>query len=291
MKKTYKNYRALAMDILRGQWLIQESPMLRGAARNFIERRAVNFGDSSSEGPRAQLCTMKGQSYDADTAPENLPKEESLVLIVPMHGTLTKYDNCIGCATMEVADTLEEYRDREDICGFILDIDSPGGACNAIMPVVDQIRKIQAAGKPIIAHVDQCCSAAYWIASQTDAIFADNLLSALGSIGAYYCFIDNRENPSTGEKLVEIYAPESTDKNRSYRDALEGKPEKAQAELSETVQQFIAAVKSGRPDIKAEEPGVMSGAVFDAAKAVALGLANAMMDMQSCIENVFIRAN
>lgn len=291
MKKSYTNNRALAMDILRGQWLIQETPELRQAARNFLEKRAVNFGDDAEEGPKAVLCTIKGDSYGADTASENLPVQENLVLIVPLHGTLTKYDNCIGCAAMEVADTLEEFRDREDVCGFILDIDSPGGAVNAIMPVVEQIRKIQEIGKPIIAHVDQCCSAAYWIASQTDAIFADNIMSALGSIGAFYSFVDDRENKQTGEKVIDIYAPESTDKNRSFREALEGKPELAQKELSETVQKFIAAVKSGRPDIKADAPGVMSGAVFETSKAIELGMANAMMDITSCIENVFIRAN
>lgn len=291
MKKNYVNYKALAMDIVRGQWLIQETRELRKAARNFLDRQAVNFGESSEEGPHAMLCTMKGQSYDADTAQENLPVQENLVLIVPMHGVLTKYDNCIGCATMEVADTLEAFRDREDICGFILDIDSPGGAVNAIMPVVEQIKKIREAGKPIIAHVDQCCSAAYWIASQTDAIFADNIMSSLGSIGAYYSFVDDRENKQTGERVVDIYAPESTEKNRSYREALDGKPELAQKELSETVQKFIAAVKAGRPDIDADAPGVMSGAVFEAAKAVDLGLANAVMGIDSCIENVFVRAN
>lgn len=291
MKKTYTNYKALAMDILRGQWLIQATPELYAAARNFLEKKTVNFGDTDEHGPKSVLCTIKGQSYDADTAQENLPVQENLVLIVPLHGALTKYDNCIGCATMEVADTLEEFRDRDDICGFILDIDSPGGACNAIMPVVEQIRKIQATGKPIVAHVDQCCSAAYWIASQTDAIFADNIMSALGSIGAFYSFVDDRENKQTGAKVIDIYAPESTEKNRSYREALEGKTELAEKELSETVQKFIAAVKEGRPDIKADAPGVMSGAVFETAKAIDLGMANAMMDINSCIETVFIRAN
>lgn len=291
MKKSYINNKALAMDILRGQWLIQESPALRSAARDFLERKAVALAKDEQEQAKASLCTAMMDVYDVDTQPENLPSEEQFVLIIPMHGTLTKYDNCIGCATMEVADILEEHRDRDDICGFILDIDSPGGAVNAIMPVIEQIKKIQEAGKPIIAHVDLCASAAYWIASQCDAIFTDNLLSSVGSIGAYYCFIDDRENKATGERVIDIYAPESTDKNRSFREALEGKPELAQKELSETVQKFIAAVKSGRPDIKADAPGVMSGAMFDAPAAVELGMANAMMSLSDCINNVFIRAN
>ena len=37
MKKNYVNYKALAMDIVRGQWLIQETRELRQAARNFLD--------------------------------------------------------------------------------------------------------------------------------------------------------------------------------------------------------------------------------------------------------------
>lgn len=290
MEKNYQDYRALAMDILHGQWLIQESPALRTAARRFLERNTSGIADLFKYDRReAFLMDLKGRTYDLLDLNAQ-PGDEKLIFVMPIHGTLTKYDNCIGCATMYVADKLEEYRTRDDIVGFVLDIDSPGGACNAIMPVVSEIRKIQADGKPVIAHVDLCASAAYWIASQTDAIFTDNLMSSVGSIGAYYAFIDDRENKQTGEHLVEIYAPESTDKNRAFREALDGKPELAQKELSETVQRFISDVKAGRPGIKADAEGVMSGAMFEAAKALELGMTDSMGDLQSCVEIAYIRA-
>ena len=174
--------------------------------------------------------------------------------------------------------------------GFVLDIDSPGGAGNAIAPMLQAIREIRNLGKPIIAHCDFCASAALWIASQCDAVMMDNSLSEIGSLGAYASILDNRENLQTGEKIITVYADESDDKNKAVRDALEGKYDTLKKDLSELVADFRTAVTSGRPNLKTDEEGVMTGAMFRADKAVAIGLADGMMTLQECIENVFIRA-
>lgn len=292
MKTSYKNNRGLALEILRGRWLIHDPSNLRAAARRFLDREAVQQIHVVSDGnPAAFFATVKGESFDITTPSDSLPKEDQLVLVIPMYGCLTKFDNCLGVSTMEVVDILEEYRAREDICGFVLDIDSPGGSVNAVMPLIDKIRSIRAEGKPVVAHVDQCCSAAYWIASQTDAIFADNLLSEVGSIGAYCELWDKRENKATGERCIDVYAPQSKDKNRSYREALDGNTELLQKELSDIVEQFISDVRDGRPDINPDAEGVMSGAVFSTAKAVENGMINGQAGLADCIEIVYVRAN
>ena len=189
-----------------------------------------------------------------------------------------------------MANALIEYASKDDIVGVVLDIDSPGGSSNAIMPLINAINQVKAMGKPIIVHTDFCASAAIWVASQCDAIFMDNSLSEVGSIGAYATIFDNRQNLQTGEKVITIYADESSDKNKGVREALEGKYETVKAELSELVSDFQAAVKAGRPDLKADAEGVMTGAMFRTAKAIKLGLADGMASLQECIENVYIRA-
>ena len=87
--------------------------------------------------------------------------------------------------------------------------------------MIAAIKKIQSMGKPVVAHCDFCASAAYWIASQCDSIFADNFLSEFGSIGVMTQIVDSR-NLASGEKLITIYAEESKDKNLAYRKALDG---------------------------------------------------------------------
>lgn len=280
-RSPFLNNTQIALDILRGIWLLHDADALLPYAFKFLDRQTSdtvknNYTPSLSSGSRS---SRKKSSSD-----------QKKVLVLPIHGALTKYETCTTFGTTDMAATLIEYASKDDIVGVVLDIDSPGGSSNAIMPMVNAINQVKAMGKPIIAHTDFCASAAIWVASQCDAIFMDNSLSEIGSIGAYATIFDNSQNLQTGEKIITIYADESSDKNKGIREALAGKYDTVKAELSELVSDFQAAVKSGRPDLKADAEGVMTGAMFRPAKAIKLGLADGMASLQDCIENVYIRA-
>lgn len=275
----------LALSLLRGRWLLADAESLLPHAFNFLSRQTSEIQMTEFE-PVFYMTDGKTLT-SGEGSPANKKKK---VAVIPMHGPLTKYWGCSTVGTMEVADEIIELARREDVVGFVLDIDSPGGASNSIPCMTAAIEQVRKAGKPIIAHCDFCASAAYWIASQCDAVFMDNIMSEVGSIGAYASFLDDRENKQTGQKIISIYAPESSDKNRAYREALEGKYTLCQEELSELVQMFHKAVRESRPDIKADEPGVFTGATFFTPKAVDLNLADGQMSLEDCIENVFIRA-
>lgn len=292
MEKSYRNNSQLALDIMRGQWLLHNPGQFARMARLFLERRGTDVRISEkADADKAKLHTICGDIFSMDAVDPSLPEQQQLILVIPMHGVLTKYDNCVGCATMEVVDIIEETLKDRTVCGYVLDIDSPGGAVNAIAPLVAAIKKVQAEGIPIVCHVDQCGSAAYWIATQTDAIFTDNMMSTVGSVGAYMSIVDDRENKQTGERTIDIYAPESKDKNRAYREALDGDCELAEKQLSDTVALFTKAVKEGRKDLQADADGVLTGAMFMAPKAIELGMVDGMNDLQGCIENVYVRAS
>lgn len=280
-RSSFLNNTQIALDILRGIWLLHDADALLPYALKFLEHKTSEaakneYTPSLSSGSRS---SQKKSSSD-----------QKKVLVLPIHGALTKYETCTTYGTTDMAVALLEYASKDDIVGVVLDIDSPGGSSNAIMPMVNAINQVKAMGKPIIAHTDFCASAAIWVASQCDAIFMDNALSEIGSIGAYATIFDNSQNLQTGEKIITIYADESSDKNKGIREALEGKYETVKAELSELVTDFQTAVKAGRPDLKADAEGVMTGAMFRPAKAIKLGLADGMASLQECIENVYIRA-
>lgn len=288
MQKTFEmphspflNNTQIALDILRGIWLLQDADALLPYALRFLDHKTAEI---SREDFKPQMASGSG------TGGKKSSTNQKKVLVLPIHGALTKYETCTSYGTTDLAAALIEYASREDIVGVVLDIDSPGGSSNAIMPLVSAIEQVKAMGKPIIVHTDYCASAAMWVASQCDAIFMDNNLSEIGSIGAYATIFDNRENPQTGEKIITIYADESSDKNRGIREALEGKYDTVKANLAELVSNFHAAVKAGRPDLKTDAEGVMTGAMFRSAKAIKLGLADGMGSLQDCIENVYIRA-
>lgn len=275
----------LALDIRRGQWLVADAESLLPIALDYLSRKT----------PEVEHIEFVTTSFSSDLIGRSnrggdiTPPDQKTVVVIPIHGTITKYDTCAGVGTMTISSELLRLAADRNIVGFVLDIDSGGGACNAIPPMVAAINKVRSMGKPIIAHCDFCASAAYWIASQCDAIFADNSMSEFGSIGVMTQIVDNREN-RCGDKTITIYATESKDKNLSYRKALDGDFSFMQAEMTPIVQEFHSAVKQGRANIKAEEPGVLSGAVFRANEAINLGMANAILDLEGSVENVFVRA-
>lgn len=265
----------LARDIMQGKWLVAYPDTLLPVAKAFLNKLPVEM-----EVKAAEVSTVADSGAEAE--------ESKNVAIVPLHGTMTKYDTCTSYGTTFIANNLREMADDEDVIGIVLDIDSPGGSTSAIPPMLEAISYAKAKGKPVYVHADCCASAAYWVASQCDAIYMDNDLSEVGSIGAMAVFVDGTAvNPETGEKTLIVYADESSEKNRAYRDALAGNFEAAKAELKPLVNQFQNAVVSGRPNIHKEEHGVLSGAMFGTADALRLNMADAKKTLSETIEAVF----
>lgn len=269
----------LARDIVQGKWLVSNPEQLLPIARAFLSKTPVEMEVKS-----AVVSTVT----DSGTQTE----ESKSVAIVPLHGTMTKYDTCESYGTTFIANKLREMADDENVIGFVLDIDSPGGSCSAIPPMLEAISYAKAHRKPVYVHADCCASAAYWVASQCDAIYMDNDLSEVGSIGAMAVFIDSTAaNPTTGEKTIVIYAEESPDKNFAYREALSGRYEAAKAELKPLVDQFRDAVVAGRPTIHKDQDGVLSGKMFLTADALRLNMADARKTLHETIDAVFALAS
>lgn len=269
----------LARDIVQGKWLVSNPEQLLPIARAFLSKTPVEMEVKS-----AVVSTVA----DSGTQTE----ESKSVAIVPLHGTMTKYDTCESYGTTFIANKLREMADDENVIGIVLDIDSPGGSCSAIPPMLEAISYAKAHRKPVYVHADCCASAAYWVASQCDAIYMDNDLSEVGSIGAMAVFIDSTAaNPTTGEKTIVIYAEESPDKNFAYREALSGRYEAAKAELKPLVDQFRDAVVAGRPTIHKDQDGVLSGKMFLTADALRLNMADARKTLHETIDAVFALAS
>lgn len=274
----------LLSDIRRGQWFVHDYESLLPAAFAFLRGETVADTRPSYEFAVASVDLSDRPAHDATAKP-------SKVAVIPIVGTITKYDSCFTTGAVTYSRAIWQAAENPDVCAIVLDIDSGGGAANAISMLKEAITHTQALGKPIIAHVDFCASLAYWTASQCDAIFCDNSLSHVGSIGGMYHFVDDTNKlTQDGYTVVTVYADESADKNLDYRQALEGEYGLVKKDLSYTVARFHQDVKTGRPSIKADAPGVFTGAMFHPDQAQALGLINGMMTLTECIENAAIRA-
>lgn len=267
----------LAWDILHTPWMVSDPEGMSAVARRFLDRAPVDMG-----GAPALPYMVEGGGGDDGQA----EGEGGRIAIVPLHGAMTKYDYCGAKGTSFLADYIAALAEDSGCAGMVLDVDSGGGAVNAIPPMLDAVARMKAAGKPVYAHCDLCASAAYYVASCCDAVYLDNLLSSqVGSIGACYIFVDDTaQNPQTGERTLTIYPKESAEKNLAYRKALEGDFGPAEKELGEDVRMFQDSVRLHRPSLKADADGVMTGRMFRAADAVRLGLADAVRTLGGTVE-------
>lgn len=114
---------------------------------------------------------------------------EGQVAIVAVHGSLMKHRASMsgGTSTVELRRTLRLLEQDPDIEGIVLHIDSPGGTVAGTQELADEIASFS---KPVVAFIEDLgASAAYWIASQAEEIFA-NATALVGSIGTYGVVVD-----------------------------------------------------------------------------------------------------
>jgi len=163
--------------------------------------------------------------------------------------------------------------------GVVLRINSPGGSPVQAGEINDEIRRLR--GKypdtPIYAVVEEvCASGAYYVAVATDKIYVDKA-SLIGSIGV---IMDGFGFVGSLEKLgVERRALAAGD-NKNFLDPFlpmsQEQRDYALKLLQEIHQQFIAVVKQGRGSRLKESPELFSGLVWNGARSIDLGLADAL---------------
>lgn len=124
-------------------------------------------------------------------SPRDAPKK---VAVLPLQGVLSA--NGMRFFGRQLTPGMNTFRGAlaaavadPDIGAIVLDVDSPGGTV-AGTPETAQAVAEAAAAKPLVAMVDTlCASAAYWIASQARAIWAQPS-AELGSIGIMATHLD-----------------------------------------------------------------------------------------------------
>ena len=93
------------------------------------------------------------------------------------------------CSMEETGAALLQAAADPAVRTLLLDIDSPGGTVNGTPELAQLVRGIARQKHVYSFTAGQCCSAAYWIASQTDVIYAAPS-SAVGSIGVLLPLVD-----------------------------------------------------------------------------------------------------
>lgn len=194
---------------------------------------------------------IKAQSYSSEFEQTQIDNFKDNILIINVSGELLKNDTGSGRIGMKtIGEQIVEADADENIDAVILIIDSPGGTVDG---TIDLVNTIKLFSKPIVALIDgYATSAAYWIASATDKIYAMNDFATVGSIGVMLSFADVQPYyEKLGYKFHRIYADKSQDKNRLFEEILQGNYENyIKQRLNPLADKFIADIKELRPNIQ-----------------------------------------
>ena len=163
-------------------WLITDESF--AAMCKVAEQFDLEKLGAKPDAARAAIPIFQDESDDD----QGYLKVENGIGIIAVDGPMVKDPNLFeriffGASGMdEISAALDEAGRRPDVKGVLLDINSPGGTVIGTPELAQAVRSL-AANKYVYAFTDgMMASAAYWIGSQADAIYATPS-SRIGSVG------------------------------------------------------------------------------------------------------------
>jgi len=148
-----------------------------------------------------------------------------------------------GATTLDaVAADLRALEASQEVRSILLTIDSPGGAVSGVH---DFARVVAAVQKPLAVHViGQCCSAAYWIASQASGGISVDPTSIVGSIGVCMSASYQENADMGGRRSIDITSSGAPNKRPDL--ATEEGRASIRSTLDAIESVFISTVAKGR---------------------------------------------
>lgn len=182
--------------------------------------------------------------------------------------------------TEKIAQTLRDLQADSSVNAVLLDIDSPGGSVNGTPELAAAVARLSRE-KYVYAYTSgMCCSAAFWVASQCDAIYAAPS-ARLGSVGVILPMLDSSEaHHKSGLKVEAFTAGKYKGAGLSGTSLSEEQRALLQAQVNTLWEDFKSAV-TRRRNIAPED---MEGQTFFGQAARNKGFVDARADNLSCLQ-------
>lgn len=215
------------------------------------------------------------------------------VAVIHLTGTLMKASSSLDASTSTVMARREirKAANDADVSAILLAIDSPGGS---VAGTADLAAEVASANKrkPTWAFAaDLCASAAYWVGSQAERLYANDRTALIGSIGTLLVVYDQS---NAAEKLgiktlvfgtgpikgAGIPGSVVTDEQRDYYRGI----------VEETQKSFDAGVRRGRGLTDAKLEKAKTGGVFNAEEALSMGLIDGVKSFDAVLSELAAEA-
>jgi len=215
------------------------------------------------------------------------------VAVIPLTGTLMKAVGSMQAGTSTVATrrAIRKAAADPDVSAILLAIDSPGGTVSGTADLAAEVRDAQKS-KPVWAFIEDLgASAAYWVASQAEKVFANTPTAMVGSIGTLAVVYDlSGAAEQQGVKALVfgtgplkgagVPGSEVTDEQQAY---FRGLVEDAQ-------KSFDQAVRKARGLTDKQLADVRTGGVFGAGEALSRKLIDGVQSFDRTVTELAAEA-
>ena len=192
------------------------------------------------------------QSYVRPNS-ETLLDERTGIVTLPIVGGMIHRGGELEAASglqsyTSLHNRLESLFANDAVRGILLDIDSGGGEAFGLAELVDWLPKAsKQAGKPVWGIANATAgSAAYWLASATDRLFAAHH-SRVGSIGVYVQHVDmSKAVAKRGLVVSFIYAGDHKIDGNPFQPLPESVRASVQSSVDSLYADFVAVVANNR---------------------------------------------
>lgn len=206
---------------------------------------------------------------------------------IPVYGIISKRARLIhrnsspGTSTLEIERDLKAALDDPQVRDIVLDIDSPGGGVDGVLELSDMIYACRGK-KKIVAYANgDMCSAAYWIGSAAEKIYASRG-SDVGSIGVYSAVYDySVANHNAGVKTEVIKAGRNKAAGHPDKPLTPEDRQVIQKRIDHIYDLFVEAVARNRGISADDVMEVATGDVFIGQEALDVGLVDGICTFDS----------
>ena len=270
-------------------WLITDE--FYSAMCKIIEQFDMEKLLSKQDGTRAAIPLFEDESDDD----QGYLKVENGIGIVAIDGPMVKdpslFDRLFfGATDMNgISSALDKAGKRPDVKAVLLDINSPGGTVIGTPELAQAVRSL-AANKYVYAFTDgMMASAAYWVGSQADAIYATPS-SRVGSVGVLQTVTNRTDQLRMRGITVETFsAGKYKSAGSPHMPLTDEQRVMIQANVDEIHSDFKAAVLSRGRQIA---PEAMEGQDFTGKNAAANGMVTGLVQNRSqAIEKLSTRTS
>jgi len=199
--------------------------------------------------------------------------------ILDIRGPILKYSKGCWVGTQALGRWVEKLDRDSSVNGIVLNIDSGGGMISGTSQFSEIIRNCQT---PTASFTHgYMCSAAQQIGAACNFSVAHPHADLLGSVGTLLYHQDfSKMFEKWGAAIYEVYAPQSSEKNKAFRALEQGDTKEMEGQLDQYASEFIDTMKQYRGTRLKEDGDWCKGKAYRPKEAKQIGLIDEIQSLE-----------